>query len=580
MKIPIFLKIFSGYLLVSLALSGLFLAITFQTIRSHYLESSTNNLRSLSIAVQEITSPLIQKKDISGLDSLIRNLGQKLKTRITIINAQGVVLADSETDSESLENHRNRPEVLAALSGNMGRTIRYSTTLNKEMLYVALPMELSGRITAVMRLSLPFEDIDRLLRTLRWNILQMASMIIVFSIIIALLFSHIISLPIRELNRASRQVASGNLNTRVSLTNNDEIRELAESFNDMTEKLQTSFTELSRSKEELESIISSISEALLVIDKEGRIILFNKSAERIARSDRIAGKYYWEVIRSERFNSLVELEDNAPASNDFELNERSYLCSVTPIRSAEAKVILLHDITQMRQIETIKKDLVVNVSHELRTPLTAIKGFTETLIDEESPQNREYLEIIQRHTDRLIKIVNDLLDLSELEENVTKLNREAVDLHDIMDKVLVIFSQKVKDKGLELKVEGPKPVIIQADPFRLEQMFSNLVDNAIKYTEKGAITISIEDSSPDIIIRISDTGIGIAREHIPRIFERFYVVDKSRSRSVGGTGLGLAIVKHIVSLHQGTISVQSTPPGGTTFIIRLPRTGRTTADIV
>lgn len=576
MKIPIFFKIFAGYLLVCLALSGLFLVITFQTIRSHYLETSTSNLKSLSIAVKETAQPLIQREDVSGLDSLMKNLGEELNTRITIINAQGIVLADSETDSESLENHRNRPEVLAALSGNIGRTIRYSTTIKKDMLYVAMPMELGGRITAVMRMSLPFEDIDDLLNTLRWNILQLASIIIIFSIIIALLFSHIISLPIRELNRASRQVASGNLNVRVSLRNKDEIRELAESFNDMTEKLQTSFSDLSQSKEEVESIISSITEALLVIDNEGRILMFNESAKKIIKSNTIAGKYYWEVIRSGQFNALVERAGKAPASNDFALDDKSYLCSITPIRSGKAKVILLHDITQMKQIETIKKDLVVNVSHELRTPLTAIKGFTETLLDEETSQNKEYLEIIQRHTDRLINIVNDLLDLSELEERAIKLNYEKIDLHDIIDKVMVIFSQKLEDKGLEFNTEGSNPAAFHADPFRLEQMFSNLIDNAIKYTEKGSITISIENSPSEVTIKTSDTGIGIPKEHLQRIFERFYVVDKSRSRSLGGTGLGLAIVKHIVSLHGGTISVQSRSQVGTTFTIKLPVTGTRT----
>ncbi|HOO47773.1 MAG TPA: ATP-binding protein, partial [Deltaproteobacteria bacterium] len=431
---------------------------------------------------------------------------------------------------------------------------------------------IEGKTGAVIRTSIPFENIDILLATLRQDIMKMSFIIIAASLFIAFFISHRISSPIRELNRASRQVAGGDLDVRVTLKSNDEMRELAANFNDMTEHLQTSFTELNSRKEELESIITSITEALLVIDTRGKILMFNESAKRIAGSEKILGRYFWEVIRSVKLNAIVEQADKRPVSDDFEMEESFYLCSVTPIRSGRAKVVLLHDITEMKRIEEIKKDLVVNVSHELRTPLTAIKGFTETLMDEAGDETREYVEIIQRHTDRLIHIVNDILDLSELEERGMKLNLEKVNLQDLIEKVLVLFSQRIEEKGLEIRSEWPsKTIVIDADPFRLEQLFSNLIDNALKYTDHGFIILDLKDSPDEIIIRVSDTGAGIPREHLQRIFERFYVVDKSRSRILGGTGLGLSIVKHIVSLHKGTITAQSKLNIGTTFTITLPK---------
>ena len=233
--------------------------------------------------------------------------------------------------------------------------------------------------------------------------------------------------------------------------------------------------------------------------------------------------------------------------------------------------MIFHDITEMKNVEEIKKDFVVNVSHELRTPLTAIKGFAETLEEETDEKNRHYVDIIKRNTDRLINIVQDLLALSQLEERGTRLELEEVDLGDMIERTLKIFEHRMREKNLkfDLKTENGFP-LIKADPFKLEQVFVNLIDNAIKYTEHGEITLSLKQSGNQVMMELEDTGIGISEDHIPRIFERFYVTDKSRSKMLGGTGLGLSIVKHIVLLHNGTIDVKSTPNKGTTFSITLP----------
>ncbi|MCX5810579.1 MAG: ATP-binding protein, partial [Proteobacteria bacterium] len=234
-------------------------------------------------------------------------------------------------------------------------------------------------------------------------------------------------------------------------------------------------------------------------------------------------------------------------------------------------IVLLHDITDFKNLERMKKEFIANISHELRTPLTAIKGFVETLEDEEDVKNKRYLEIIKRHADRLIHIVGDLLLLSENEEKGAELELEEVSLKNIIENVLKIFENRAKEKNININVTIQDTLpFIQADPFKLEQMFINLIDNAIKYTEEGEITISITENNGLIVINVRDTGIGISNEYLPRIFERFYVVDKSRSKRLGGTGLGLSIVKHIVNLHGGTIDVESTPGKGTQFIITLP----------
>jgi two-component system, OmpR family, phosphate regulon sensor histidine kinase PhoR len=285
-------------------------------------------------------------------------------------------------------------------------------------------------------------------------------------------------------------------------------------------------------------------------------------------AEKILGRYYWELLRSTRLNTLIEESSERSISGEVELADKSFLCIITPLASRKAKVVLLHDITELKQIERVKKDLVVNVSHELRTPLTAIKGFTETLLDEAEPKSMEYLQIIKRHTDRLIAMVNDLLILSELEEK-PQLVIDDVNLQELITNVLAIYDPRIRAKGLGLTADI-SPITLKGDAFKLEQLLTNLIDNALKYTEKGQISVDTQVREGNAIITVNDTGIGIPREDLGRVFERFYVVDKSRSRSMGGTGLGLSIAKHIATLHTGSIEVTSALYTGSTFTVSIP----------
>ena len=573
MKSSLFLKIFAGYFLIVFLLSLVILLFSFSAIRSHYLNTLTEDLERLAQALKSRVIPYIEENRFQELDAFSKELGKTVKTRITIVNPEGVVLADSEQDPGRMENHGYRPEIFQALQGTMGKSIRLSPTIKEEMLYVALPLEKDGKISGVVRVSLHLKDINKLLSELKTKIALMAGLMIVLLLVFALLFSQSISGPIRKVIAASRQVASGDFKARVVLKNKDELRDLAESFNAMTDELKTFFTELSNKQEELNSIIFSIHEGLLVIDKSGKILLSNESAKKITESELMNGRYYWEVVRSSKFDELINrvMERKESSSAEVEINEKIYLSSATYLGSQELAVVTLHDLTETKRLERIKKEFVVNVTHELRTPLTAIKGFVETLEEEGDKKKKNYLRIIKRNTERLTRIVEDLLSLTELEEKEFPLEREEVNLKELAENVFKIFEQEAKEKDLYLKLLADEKLpLVRADSFRLEQMFVNLLDNALKYTEKGGVTVGLKSKESEVIIEVQDTGMGIAAEHLPRIFERFYTVDKARSRKLGGSGLGLSIVKHIVLLHGGTIQVKSDLGAGTTFTVTLP----------
>jgi two-component system phosphate regulon sensor histidine kinase PhoR len=573
MKRSLFLKIFAGYFLIVFLLSIVILLFSFSAIRSHYLNTLTKDLKGLAQVLKGRVIPYIEESRFQELDAFSKEMGKTIMTRITIVNAEGLVLADSEEDPGRMENHRYRPEISQALQGETGKSIRFSPTIKEEMLYVGLPLEKDGRISGVVRVSLHLKDINKLLSDLKAKIFLVVAIMTVSLLFFALLFSQSISRPIKKIIAASRGVASGDFSMRVVLKNKDELRDLAESFNTMTSELKTFFTELATKKEELNSIISSVHEGLLVLDKSGKILMSNESMKKITENELIEGRFYWEVVRGSKFDELMNRvrEKKESSSAEVELNEKIYLCSAAYLSSQELAVVTFHDLTEMKKLEKIKKDFVVNVSHELRTPLTAIKGFVETLEEGADKEKQNYLKIIKRNTERLIRIVEDLLSLTELEEKGVLWELEEVNLKELAENILIIFEQKAREKNLYLKLLADEKLpVLHADSFRLEQMFANLLDNALKYTEEGGVTIVLKTKENEVTIEVQDTGIGISAEHLPRIFERFYTVDKARSRKLGGTGLGLSIVKHIVLLHSGKIQVKSDVGLGTKFIVTLP----------
>jgi two-component system phosphate regulon sensor histidine kinase PhoR len=573
MKRSFFSKIFIGYLLIIFALSSLILVLSLNTVQEFYRDVLTESLRNIAYTLNPEVAHFLGTGRADELDRFIKNLGSKIHTRVTIIATDGTVLADSDENTKSMENHSHRPEVVEALQGKTGKSIRFSSTANRDMLYVAVPIEKNGKITGVIRTSLFLKDIDNLLTKLNYHVAWISLGIVFIALLGAFLISNSVVRPIKNLTSAARKVASGDFSARVFLKTKDELRELADSFNRMNEEMQRMFSELGRQKEELDSIIHSLQEGLLVLDKQGRIIRANESFQKIAGSQPVEGKLYWQIMRNPQLAELLKKAgiEKRKFVEELTLGDRVFMCSVTPLEGGEGTVSIFHDITEIKNIEKIKKDFVINVSHELRTPLTAIKGYAETLRKEvDAAPGQKYIEIIERNTDRLINIVNDLLLLSSLEEKAA-LELEDIDLRGFLENVIKIFDQRLKDKELSLVVDVKENLpTIKADLFKLEQMLVNLLDNAVKYTDCGEIAISVDAQEKKVRIQIKDTGIGIPKDDIPRIFERFYVVDKSRSRKSGGTGLGLSIVKHIVLLHNGTINIESAPGQGTAVTITLP----------
>jgi len=571
MRRSIFFKIFFSFCLIILSLSMLVFFFSFRTIKLHYINTLSLDLKNLAYTLKLKVLPLVEENDFKELDSLVKEIGKNIKTRITIIAPSGKVLADSEKNPEFMENHNSRPEVKQAKIKGFGKSLRFSTTVKEEMLYVAVPVRSKKKFLGVLRVSLFLKDINKLLNNLKLKIFGIVIFITFLSLLGAFLFSRNLSYPLKELVSASKKLADGDFSARVSFKRKDEIGKLAGSFNKMSEELKRLFDNLTLKQEELNSIITFLEEGLLVLDKKGRIILFNKSFKNLVQINP-EGRFWWEVLRNPSITQLIEKakKEERVSSQELELNGKVFLCSFVFMPSKEELIIVLHDITEFKKLEKIKKDFVVNVSHELRTPLTAIKGYVETLEEEVKGSSKHYLDIVKKHTERLINIVSDLLLLSELEEKGLTQTGEKVNLEEIAKDVCKIFTQKAKEKNLKLSLICESKPVIRGEPFKLEQMFINLIDNAIKYTEGGEVTVTLKQSDKKVIVKIKDTGIGIPKEHLDRIFERFYVVDKSRSRKLGGTGLGLSIVKHIVLLHNGRIDVKSTPDKGTEFTIIFP----------
>jgi two-component system phosphate regulon sensor histidine kinase PhoR len=390
----------------------------------------------------------------------------------------------------------------------------------------------------------------------------------------AFLIARSISRPIKELTAASSKLAAGDFSTRVFLNRNDEFRQLADTFNGMSREISAAFEKLNRQKNELNSIIDSLGEGLLVVNEKGIVVHSNKSlATLIDHPTPLEGTSFWETVREPRLIELMEKARTGKAepSEEVEISGKFFLWTSARLEREGETVLVLHDVTSRVELDRVKRDLVSSVSHELRTPLTSIKGFAETLEEELDGEKRRYAEIIKRNSDRLINMVRDLLLLSELEEKPGDKQREEIDVREFAESVMRIFESQATKKGVSMVLESPPDLPrVSVDPFEVEQVLINLLDNAVKYTDRGGITLNLSHDERYLSIEVRDTGIGIPKDKLARIFERFYVVDKSRSRKTGGTGLGLSIVKHIVLLHDGEISVESKEGSGTRFLVRLP----------
>lgn len=548
-------------------------SIEFKKIKEHYIKTLTIDLKHLGEALAPSVLVYIEEKDYRNLDKFIKRIGKNIKTRITVIELDGIVVADSESNPSFMENHKNRPEIIKALNEGIGISLRHSSIVDADMLYVALPIRKNDEHIAVIRTSMFLKSIDLILQEVKedifWSLVIFSLAVLAVAIFISLKWTA----SLRRITLLSKKLANGDFNARILFPTVGEFKQLADNLNYMGNKIEKFFEELSQQKEQLSTIINSINEFLIVVNKNGEIILCNKSFKDFIEDDKVEGKHYWEVLRKPEISELIKnlwINSNIKFV-EIELDGKRYSCSGVKLALREEAVLIFSDITYVYSLNKIKQDLVANVSHELRTPLTAIKGFVETLQQEAEPQHQYYIDIIKKHTERLIKIVNDLLSLSYLEARTSSIVFERVNLKDLLKNVELIFKNKISEKDLVFNYTMQDDVPeIMADSRLIENMLINLVENAINYTDEGEISIDVRMEDSFVRIEVEDTGIGIPEKSLLRIFERFYVVDKSRSRKSGGSGLGLSIVKHIVLMHNGSIDIKSEVNKGTSFIVKLP----------
>jgi len=572
MKRTFFRKLFFSHLFILGILTLFLMFFSFKTIKDSYIDLLSTELVKQNQTISLSANNLYFNKIHPSLQQFVVDLGESINNRITIIAENGLVIADTKRNPEKMENHSLRPEVIQALQEGVGKSLRFSSTVQRDMLYVA-SLHNNNKDKYIIRTSVFVDDINVIISSLRKDLFRVGLIAVLISILIAYFFSKSFTTPINMIVAAFSKISEGDFETRVFLKNNDEFKVIADNFNSMTEKMSSLFEEIKYQKEELQSIIATMKAGLLVLNSAKKVVLTNTSLEDLLGINIKSGMYYGEVISSPIFAELVSniSKNNPSIHGEIMENNKVFLCDINYLHTQEQIMVIFHDITEAIRMEKMKRDFVVNVSHELRTPLTAINGFVETLEDEVTDDQKNYVRIIHKNTHRLINIVNDLLLLSELEEKNTPLEKESVFLFDFLNNIQTLFIHKIDEKGLSfnLQIDENTPTIF-IDPFKMEQVFINIIDNALKYTEKGSIIVRAKSKENQVLIEIEDTGIGIEKEHYERLFERFYVTDKSRSRKVGGTGLGLSIVKHIVHLHGGEISFTSTPGVGTKFIINLP----------
>lgn len=515
-----------------------------------------------------------------GYVKFAENYSHSYGVRITIINSDGTVLADSDKDPKTMNNHLSREEVKEALQGKIGNVTRHSDTLNSNYLYTAIAFS-DGNINGVLRISVPLDDLYKLNR----DLIRQAIMVIFFCFILisilAVYFIRSITKPLDEVTEAAEKISQGNYSVKIYTRQDNQIGSLAKSFNVMAENLQYNIQNLKNRNHELEVILQSMQSAVVAVDNADTIMFYNHAFQKMSNNpSNLQGKSLIDVIHNSMILEILDIvkkkEENYMEEGRL-LGEEEKIIRVTgtPLMQHTIKeigvLIIIEDITDIRKLEKMRTDFVSNVTHELKTPLTSIRGFIETLkagaIRDEKIAKR-FLDIIDIEAERLNSLIQDILLLSEIESK-TESNLEESNLVPIVEEVIELLSPKIKNNTSIIFEPDSKKIMFLCNPDRIKQLLINLVDNAIKHTEKGTITIDCKKKSY-LLLRVEDTGIGIKQEDLSRIFERFYRVDKGRSKKLGGTGLGLSIVKHIVELYNGTITVDSEYGCGTTFTVLLP----------
>lgn len=548
-----------------------------------------NLSRQLALSRSFVEIGMARDNSPARIEELAIEAGKDLGLRVTVISTGGVVLADSELAGPEIagaENHLERLEVRQALESGSGESRRFSTTLRKDMLYAAALLGPKDRSLGVIRLAMPLGDIEKVSDHLKSSLI--VSMLAAFGLIFIASYaaSLFISRPLKEMSLLARAVAGGDFSRKVAIRSEDEVGDLAKAFMHMTEQVKARIDEVTSMKSRLEAVLLCMFEGVMVVDASGEVLLMNPPLKDLLLvKGPVEGKRPLEVVRNVEVQEIVDRAlrlKSGSESREISVildGERTVLIHATPVvrgGATEGVVLVFHDITELRRLENVRKDFVANVSHELRTPISSIKGYAETLQEgalDDKENAKDFLKIISSEADRLASLVNDLLDLSRIESGRIGLKQRPCDVAGTVARAVSGFLKTADRSGIKLLVEVPagmSPMMV--DEGMITQVLYNLLDNAIKYNRPGgSVTVSAKEKLDHLEIEVSDTGVGIPEEDISRIFERFYRVDKARSRELGGTGLGLSIVKHIAQAHGGEVSVSSVLGKGSTFIFTVPR---------
>jgi two-component system phosphate regulon sensor histidine kinase PhoR len=570
-------RITISFILVVLIIMGILGVYLVNSTRNSQLDSLRSQLENEARITAEASQPgFLSTDEPSGLDALAKKLGTEIETRVTIIALDGTVLGDSEEDPATMENHANRPEIVDALTTGVGESTRYSTTLGQRMMYVAVPISYQNEILGVARVSLPLTAVENLVRQVTVSIIIAMVIATALVILAAWVIARITTRPIRRLTDASKRITSGELGQKITIEARDEVGELTHAFNEMSAKTKELVETISGDRTRLATILDNMTDAVIMIDSEGNISLANGAAENIFNIKEAENKPLIEAVRDHEVDELFKLclkTDRTQAVQYESSASKRYLRAIAVPIAHSSVLLLFQDLTELRNLQTTRRDVIGNISHEFRTPLAGIKAMVETLRDgavDDKETAGEFLARIDSEVDHLTQLVAELTELSRIETGKAELRKEAVSLNQLVDEVIAQLSPQAERQKLSIFREFAADLpSVPADKDRVRQVIANLVHNAIKFTTAGGnITITTRALEGSVVVDITDTGIGIPKEDLARVFERFYKGDKARAGE--GTGMGLAIAKHVIEAHGGNIWVESEEGKGSTFSFSLP----------
>jgi two-component system phosphate regulon sensor histidine kinase PhoR len=579
-------RITISFILVVVVGMGILGAYLVNSTRNSQLANLRTQLESEAMITAEASLPLFLVPG-SDLDALAKKLGNEIHTRVTIIALNGTVLGDSDEDPATMENHATRPEVMDALTTGLGESTRYSTTLGRQMMYVAVPVKDQTVTVGVTRVALPLlavqDSVNRLTLIIILAILATAALVIVAAVLIGRRTTR----PLREVTEASERIASGDLGQRIPVRSQDETGQLAQAFNQMSSNVNRLVGDISLEKTKLQTVLANMADGVIMTDLEGNIVLANRATEKLFnfREKDVISKPLIEAVHDHEADEILKLclSTGQTQTGQFESAVSKRFLRAIGIPIADGKLtgalLLFQDLTEVRNLQTMRRELVGNISHELRTPIAGIKAMVETLragaIDDKEAAV-DFLTRIDGEVDRLTQMVSELTELSRIETGRAELRMSPVNLNLLVDEVLTQLNTLAQRQQVTITADLTADLpVIKADHDRVRQALINLVHNAVKFNRPGGtVTVSTRADAKSVTVSVSDTGIGISKDDLPHVFERFYKADKARP--TGGSGLGLAIAKHVVQAHGGSIWAQSEEGKGSTFSFSL--SSKTDAD--